>query len=106
MNSYGSQSDLMDTQPVIANHPNIPKPPEGKLTLLTWDEVTTTFHEFGHALHGMFSAVKYPYFSGTRVPRAFVEFPSPVTEMRAVWPSVRVNFPSAYKYERKSDRQG
>src|SRR3546814_801024 len=75
MNSYVSQSDLMDTQPVIANHLNIPKPPEGKPTLLTWDEVTTTFHEFGHALHGMFSDVKYPYFSGTRVPRDFVEFP-------------------------------
>src|SRR3546814_5473150 len=53
MNSYVSQSDLMDTQPVIANHLNIPKPPEGKPTLLTWDEVTTTFHEFGHALHGI-----------------------------------------------------
>src|SRR3546814_3336618 len=92
MNSYVSQSDLMDTQPVIANHLNIPKPPEGKPTLLTWDEVTTTFHEFGHALHGMFSDVKYPYFSGTRVPRDFVEFPSQVNEMWADWPSVLANY--------------
>ena len=75
MNSYVSQSKLTGFKPVVANHLNIPKPPAGQPTLLTWDEVSTTFHEFGHALHGMFSNVKYPYFSGTSVPRDFVEFP-------------------------------
>ncbi|HEX6927804.1 MAG TPA: M3 family metallopeptidase, partial [Gammaproteobacteria bacterium] len=59
MNAYVSQSELFGTKPVVANHLNIPKPPEGEPTLLTWDEVTTMFHEFGHALHGMFSNVKY-----------------------------------------------
>jgi peptidyl-dipeptidase Dcp len=88
MNSYVSQSELTGDKPVVANHLNIPKPPAGQPTLLTWDEVTTTFHEFGHALHGMFSDVKYPYFSGTAVPRDFVEFPSQVNEMWADYPSV------------------
>ncbi len=67
MNEYVSQSTLMGTRPVVANHLNIPKPPAGEPTLLTWDEVITAFHEFGHALHGMFSNVKYPYFAGTSV---------------------------------------
>ncbi|MDQ3511115.1 MAG: M3 family metallopeptidase, partial [Pseudomonadota bacterium] len=92
MNSYVSQSALTGNLPVVANHQNIPKPSEGKPTLLTWDEVTTMFHEFGHALHGMFSDVKYPYFSGTSVPRDFVEFPSQVNEMWADWPSVLANY--------------
>ncbi|MGY1457269.1 MULTISPECIES: M3 family metallopeptidase [unclassified Luteimonas] len=91
MNSYVSQSGLEDTLPVVANHQNIPKPQAGP-TLLTWDEVTTMFHEFGHALHGMFSDVKYPYFSGTSVPRDFVEFPSQVNEMWADWPSILANY--------------
>ena len=64
MNEYVSQSGLTGYLPVVANHLNIPKPPAGQPTLLTWAEVTTAFHEFGHALHGMFSNVKYPYFSG------------------------------------------
>lgn len=92
MNSYVSQSKLRGTQPVVANHLNIPKPTEGQPTLLTWDEVTTAFHEFGHALHGMFSDVTYPYFSGTSVPRDFVEFPSQVNEMWADWPSILANY--------------
>jgi peptidyl-dipeptidase Dcp len=92
MNSYVSQSALQGTKPVVANHLNIPKPSEGKPTLMTWDEVTTTFHEFGHALHGMFSNVKYPFFSGTSVPRDFVEFPSQVNEMWADWPSILANY--------------
>ncbi len=92
MNSYVSQSKLRGTRPVVANHLNIPKPPAGQPTLLTWDEVTTAFHEFGHALHGMFSDVTYPYFAGTRVPRDFVEFPSQVNEMWADWPSILANY--------------
>lgn len=92
MNSYVSQSRLEGTQPVVANHQNITKPPSGEPTLLTWDEVTTMFHEFGHALHGMFSDVEYPYFSGTSVPRDFVEFPSQVNEMWADWPSILANY--------------
>jgi peptidyl-dipeptidase Dcp len=77
---------------VVANHLNIPKPPAGKPTLLTWDEVTTAFHEFGHALHGMFSNVEYPYFTGTSVPRDFVEYPSQVNEMWADWPAILKNY--------------
>ena len=91
MNSYVSQSGLTGDLPVVANHLNITKPTSGP-TLLTWDEVTTTFHEFGHAVHGMFSDVEYPYFSGTSVPRDFVEFPSQVHEMWADWPEVLANY--------------
>jgi peptidyl-dipeptidase Dcp len=92
MNEYVSQSEMFGTKPVVANHLNIPKPPPGEPTLLTFDEVTTAFHEFGHALHGMFSHVKYPRFSGTNVPRDFVEFPSQVNEMWAAWPEVLRNY--------------
>ena len=92
MNSYVSQSNLLNTRPIVANHLNITKPSEGEVTLLTFDEVTTMFHEFGHALHGMFSAVEYPYFSGTSVPRDFVEYPSQVNEMWAIWPEVLANY--------------
>jgi peptidyl-dipeptidase Dcp len=92
MNEYVSQSGLFGLKPVVANHQNIPKPPPGEPTLMTFDEVTTMFHEFGHALHGMFSNVKYPRFSGTNVPRDFVEFPSQVNEMWAVWPEVLKNY--------------
>lgn len=97
MNSYVSQSDLTGFKPVVANHLNIPKPPAGQPTLLTWDEVTTMFHEFGHALHGMFSDVKYPYFSGTSVPRDFVEFPSQVNEMWADKPTILKNYAKHYQ---------
>ena len=92
MNAYVSQSSLMGTKPVVANHLNVPKPAQGEPTLLTWDEVTTMFHEFGHALHGMFSNVKYPSFAGTSVPRDFVEYPSQVNEMWADWPEVLENY--------------
>ncbi|KGM51752.1 dipeptidyl carboxypeptidase II [Lysobacter concretionis Ko07 = DSM 16239] len=97
MNSYVRQSTLTGNLPVVANHQNITKPSAGQPTLLTWDEVTTMFHEFGHALHGMFSNVKYPYFSGTSVPRDFVEFPSQVNEMWADWPSVLANYAKHYQ---------
>jgi peptidyl-dipeptidase Dcp len=97
MNAYVDQSGLMNQEPVVANHLNIPKPADGKPTLLTWDEVTTLFHEFGHALHGMFSNVKYPSMAGTKVPRDFVEYPSQVNEMWADWPSVLANYAKHYK---------
>ncbi|WP_229418094.1 M3 family metallopeptidase [Massilia sp. Root351] len=97
MNEYVSQSALMGTRSVVANHLNIPKPPAGEPTLLTVDEVKTTFHEFGHALHGMFSNVKYPRFSGTSVPRDFVEYPSQVNEMWMVQPEVLANYARHYK---------
>ncbi|WP_313273777.1 M3 family metallopeptidase [Stenotrophomonas sp.] len=97
MNAYVSQSGLTGDKPVVANHLNIPKPPAGKPTLLTWDEVTTTFHEFGHALHGMFSDVKYPYFAGTAVPRDFVEFPSQVNEMWSDEPTILANYAKHYQ---------
>ncbi|MBN4053898.1 M3 family metallopeptidase [Haliea sp. AH-315-K21] len=96
MNAYVSQSSLLEQQAVVANHLNIPEPPAGEPTLMTFDEVTTMFHEFGHALHGMFSNVTYPSFSGTSVPRDFVEFPSQVNEMWASWPEVLENYAVHY----------
>src|SRR5216110_993632 len=97
MTAYVQQSGLFGTRPVVANHLNIPKPPPGEPTLLTHDEVRTAFHEFGHALHGMFSNVKYPRFSGTSVPRDFVEYPSQVNEMWATWPEILKNYAKHYK---------
>ena len=94
--SYILQSDLLNTQPVMANHLNITKPTSGEATLLTFDEVNTLFHEFGHALHVMFSNVEYPYFSGTRVPRDFVEYPSQLNEVWASWPAVLENYAIHY----------
>ena len=92
MNAYVSQSNLLGTKPVIANHLNVPKPPDDEPTLLTFDEVETMFHEFGHSLHGLFSEVRFPYFAGTSVPRDFVEYPSQVNEMWATWPEVLKNY--------------
>lgn len=97
MNAYVSQSKLLGTASVIANHLNIPRPAEGQPTLLTFEEVETMFHEFGHALHGLFSDVTYPYFAGTAVPRDFVEYPSQVNEMWAVWPEVLRNYAVHYE---------
>jgi peptidyl-dipeptidase Dcp len=97
MNAYVSQSGLLGTRPVVANHLNVPQPPAGEPTLLTFDEVRTMFHEFGHALHGMFSNVRYPRFSGTSVPRDFVEFPSQVNEMWADWPEVLKSYARHYQ---------
>ena len=103
MNAYVPQSHLMGTKPVVANHLNVPKPPAGEPALLTWDEVTTMFHEFGHALHGMFSDVTYPSLSGTSVPRDFVEYPSMVNEMWAVWPRVLRNYAIHYETNEPMD---
>ena len=97
MNAYVSQSHLLGTRSVIANHLNVPKPLEGKPTLLTFDEVVTMFHEFGHTLHGLFSDVRFPYFAGTSVPRDFVEYPSQVNEMWATWPDVLKNYAVHYE---------
>ncbi|TDE10623.1 M3 family metallopeptidase [Jiangella asiatica] len=92
MNSLVDQSTLMGTKPVVLNNLNVVKPPAGEPALLTFDEVTTLFHEFGHALHALFSQVTYPKFSGTSVLRDFVEFPSQVNEMWSVWPEVLANY--------------
>lgn len=88
MNSLVDQNALLKQSPVIVNNLNIPKPPEGSPTLLTLDETTTFFHEFGHSLHGLLSNVTYPRVSGTSVERDFVEFPSQVNEMWMMWPEV------------------
>ncbi|GAA1469432.1 M3 family metallopeptidase [Microbacterium thalassium] len=88
MNSIVLQSELRGTHPVVVNNLNVPKPAPGSPTLLSLDEVTTLFHEFGHALHGLFATVTYPHFAGTNVFRDFVEFPSQVNEMWMLWPEV------------------
>jgi peptidyl-dipeptidase Dcp len=97
MNDYVAQSALFDTKAIVGNHLNITKPPAGEPTLMTFDEVITMFHEFGHALHGLFSKVTYPTFSGTNVPRDFVEYPSQVNEMWATWPEVLRNYAVHYQ---------
>ncbi len=92
MNNLVDQNFLFNQLPVVVNNLNIPKPPADKPTLLTFDETTTLFHEFGHALHGLLSQVKYPRVSGTSVQRDFVEFPSQVNEMWILWPEVVENY--------------
>ena len=92
MTSLRDQSRLLDSRPVIVNVMNLSRPAEGEPTLLTMDEVTTMFHEFGHALHGLLSDVEYPVFSGTSVPRDFVEFPSQVNEMWARRPEMLAHY--------------
>ncbi len=92
MNNLVDQNHLFNQKPIIVNNLNVPKPPAGEPTLLTFDETTTLFHEFGHALHGMLSNVTYPRFSGTSTPRDFVEFPSQVNEMWILWPEVVTNY--------------
>jgi len=97
MTAYIAQSHLLEQKPVVANHLNIPKPQPGQPVLLTFDEVTTMFHEFGHALHGMLSNVRYPLLSGTAVPRDFVEYPSQYNEMWAREPSVVAHYARHYQ---------
>jgi peptidyl-dipeptidase Dcp len=92
MNSLVRQNHLLGQKPVVVNNLNIVKPPPGEPTLLVWDEVTTLFHEFGHALHGLLSDVRYPSRSGTAVPRDFVEYPSQVNEMWAWEPRILRSF--------------
>src|SRR5690606_16997433 len=92
MNSLVRQSTLLGERPVVINNLNIVKPAASEPILLVWDEVTTLFHEFGHALHGLLSDVRYPSQSGTAVPRDFVEYPSQVNEMWAWEPQVLAAF--------------
>jgi peptidyl-dipeptidase Dcp len=92
MNTFVDQSHLLGTRPVAVVNLNVPRPPQGSPALLTLDEVDTAFHEFGHVLHGILSDVRHPRLSGTNVPRDFVEFPSQVNEMWALWPEVLANY--------------
>ncbi|MCJ1707511.1 M3 family metallopeptidase [Microbacterium sp. VKM Ac-2923] len=92
MNAIVTQSELRGTAPVVVNNLNVNKPAPGTPTLLTLDEVTTLFHEFGHALHGLFATVTYPHFAGTAVHRDFVEFPSQVNEMWILWPEILTHY--------------
>jgi peptidyl-dipeptidase Dcp len=97
MDSFVDQSGLLGTLPVVFNVANFTKPAPGQPALLSFDDVTTMFHEFGHALHGMFSNVEYPTLAGTNVPRDFVEFPSQFNEHWALEPSVFANYARHYQ---------
>src|SRR3954468_19978590 len=97
MDQFVDQSGLTGNKPVVYNVANFTKPAAGQPALLTYDDVTTMFHEFGHALHGMFSNVQYPTLSGPNVPRDFVEFPSQFNEHWALEPSVFANYAKHYQ---------
>lgn len=97
MSSFRSQSGLMNQKPVILNNMNITRAPEGEPTFLSFDEVSTMFHEMGHALHGMFSDVKYPSLAGTAVSRDYVEFPSTFQEDWMLNEKVINNFAKHYE---------
>ncbi|MBX7457177.1 M3 family metallopeptidase [Qipengyuania sp. 1NDH17] len=97
MNAIVDQSHLWNTKPVIYNTLNIVKAPAGEVQLMTYDDVNTTFHEFGHALHGFFADQRYPSLSGTAVARDFVEYPSQVHEMWATYPEVLRNYAKHYE---------
>lgn len=97
MNYLVPQSHLLGTKPVAVNNLNLTKPADGEPTLLTFDEVRTLFHEFGHALHGLLSDIYAPRLQGMLVPRDFVEYPSQVNEMWMVWPEVLANYARHYE---------
>jgi peptidyl-dipeptidase Dcp len=97
MNPLISQSALLGNPTVVVNNLNVPKPAAGEPTLLSYDETNTLFHEFGHALHGLFARVTYPKFAGTNVFRDFVEFPSQVNEMWMLWPEILENYAVHYQ---------
>ena len=97
MNPLISQNSLLNQPVTVVNNLNVPKPAAGEPTLLTYDEVNTFFHEFGHALHGLFARVTYPKFAGTNVFRDFVEFPSQVNEMWMLWPEILANYAVHYQ---------
>ncbi|MET3813579.1 peptidyl-dipeptidase Dcp [Pantoea sp. UYEF8] len=97
MSNFVNQSTLLESKPVIYNVCNFTKPPAGEPALLSWDEVITVFHEFGHALHGLFASQRYPSLSGTETPRDFVEFPSQINEHWASEPQVFRQFARHYQ---------
>lgn len=97
MSNFVNQSTLLESKPVIYNVCNYTKPPAGEPALLSWDEVITLFHEFGHALHGLFASQRYPSLSGTETPRDFVEFPSQINEHWASEPQVFRHFARHYQ---------
>ena len=97
MSVFVDQSGLLGTHPVVFNVANFTKPAPGQPALLSFSDVTTMFHEFGHALHGMFSNVLYPTFAGTNVPRDYVEFPSQFNEHWALDPVVFANYAKHYQ---------
>ena len=97
MNSLVGQSKLLGTKPVVANVANFAPPAPGQPALLTSDDVRTMFHEFGHALHGMFANTEYPSLSGTATARDFVEFPSQFNEHWATYPAVFQHYAKHYK---------
>jgi peptidyl-dipeptidase Dcp len=97
MSSFVVQSHLLDQKPVITNNLNVSRPAEGEPALISFDNVTTMFHEMGHAVHGLFSDVKYPSQAGTSVPRDFVEFPSTFEEDWAIHPEVLSNYAIHYE---------
>ncbi len=97
MDNLVGQSYLLGTQPVIYNVTNFTKPAKGQPALISFDDVITMFHEFGHALHGFFAEQKYPSLSGTNTARDFVEFPSQFNEHWASYPSIFANYAKHYK---------
>jgi peptidyl-dipeptidase Dcp len=97
MDSFVGQSKLLGTLPVVYNVANFTKPAAGQPVLISFSDVTTMFHEFGHALHGMFADTKYPSLSGTATPRDFVEFPSQFNEHWASYPQVFNHYAKHYK---------
>ena len=97
MSNLVGQSTLLGTKPVIYNVCNFTKPSKGEPALISFDDVTTMFHEFGHALHGFFGSQKYPALSGTSVARDFVEFPSQFNEHWALDPLIFKNYAKHYK---------
>jgi peptidyl-dipeptidase Dcp len=97
MSNFVGQSKLLGRLPVIFNVANLPKPAPGEPALISFDDVTTMFHEFGHGLHGLFADTKYPTLSGTSTARDFVEFPSQFNEHWALYPAVFNNYAKHYK---------
>jgi peptidyl-dipeptidase Dcp len=97
MSEFVGQSKLLQTLPVVYNVANLPKPAPGEPALISFSDVTTMFHEFGHALHGMFSNTRYPTLSGTSTARDFVEFPSQFNEHWAIYPTVFNHYAKHYQ---------
>ncbi len=105
MDNLIGQSTLLGTQPVIYNVCNFAKPAPGAAALINFDDVTTMFHEFGHALHGLFASQKYPSLSGTNVARDYVEFPSQFNEHWALDPKVLKNYAVHYQTQEPIPQQ-